>query len=202
MSNTLPGPLRDLVEQFSSFPGVGPKSALRMAMTLLKWPEEKTRDLGRRIQKLRDSLCICSQCRTLSDSDPCTICLDPGRSNGQLCIVAEWDSLLSMEEAGFFRGRYFVLGGLLSPLEGVSSRNLEIDALHDRLGRGDINEVILALGTIMEAENTGSFLRDMLEKKFPHITLTRLAQGIPLGSELKYIDRDTLRQSLEYRQNF
>jgi recombination protein RecR len=107
-----------------------------------------------------------------------------------------------MEEIGFFRGKYFVLGGLLSPLEGVSSQNLEIDALRQRLEQGDISEVILALGTIMEAENTGSFLRSLLEKEFSGISLTRLAQGIPLGAELKYIDRDTLRQSLEYRQSF
>lgn len=202
MSNALPGPLQELVDQFSSFPGVGPKSALRMAMTLLKWPEDRARTLGQRIIQLRDSLCICSQCRTLSDSDPCSICCDPNRDTGQLCIVAEWDSVLSMEEIGFFRGKYFVLGGLLSPLEGVSSQNLEIDALRQRLEQGDISEVILALGTIMEAENTGSFLRSLLEKEFSGISLTRLAQGIPLGAELKYIDRDTLRQSLEYRQSF
>ncbi len=202
MSTALPKSLQELVDQFSALPGVGPKSALRMAMTLLKWPEEKTRNLGRSIGELRDSLCICSQCRTLADTDPCSICADPARENGQLCILAEWDSVLNMEDLGHYRGKYFVLGGLLSPLEGISSQNLEIDALRQRLQKGDIREVILALGTIMEAENTGSFLRDMLEKEFPSVTLSRLAQGIPLGAELKYIDRDTLRQSLDYRQNF
>ncbi|MFO7816392.1 MAG: recombination mediator RecR [Thermodesulfobacteriota bacterium] len=202
MSSTLPGPLQELVDKFSSFPGVGPKSALRMAMTLLKWPEENARNMGRSIAELRDNLCICSECRTLSDCDPCSICSDPARNTGQLCIVAEWDSVLNMEEIGLYRGKYFVLGGLLSPLDGVSSQNLEFSALRRRLAGEDIQEVILALGTIMEAENTGSYLRTMLENEFPDLSLTRLAQGIPVGTELKYIDRDTLRQSLEHRQNF
>ena len=98
----LPRSLQELVEQFAEFPGVGPKSALRMALTLLKWPKQKVYQLGQDVSTLRENLCICSQCASLSDSDPCSICADPVRSEEELCLVSDWDSLLVMEDAGFF----------------------------------------------------------------------------------------------------
>jgi len=198
--SNLPKPLQDVVERFSSLPGIGPKSALRMAMTILKWPEVQAQGLGQSILALRKSLAICSQCGSLADSDPCPICSDPARYNGQICVVGEWDSLLVMEEAGGYRGRYFILGGLLSPLEGVQPQDLEIDRLKAFLRQDDVRELILALGTTGDAEATGSYLKNMVDKEFPQISITRLAQGIPLGSEVKYMDRNTLRQSLQYRQ--
>jgi recombination protein RecR len=196
----LPRSLQGLVEQFAELPGVGPKSALRMALTLLRWPEDKVRRLGEDVAKLRDNLCICSQCASLSDSDPCTICADPARSEEQLCLVSDWDSLLVMEEAGFFRGKYLVLGGLLSPLDGVQPQNLELQRLRARLDTGLIGEVILALGTTAEGENTESYVKNLVEREYPSAKVSRLAQGIPLGAELKYIDRETLKQSLTHRQ--
>lgn len=196
----LPQPLQDVVERLSSLPGVGPKSALRMAMTLLKWPEPQARGLGQSILSLRENLSICSVCGSLSDSDPCSICADPRRETGQLCVVGEWDSLLVMEEAGGYGGRYFILGGLLSPLDGINPGDLDLDGLRTLLAQGNIGEVILALGTTGDAEATGSYLKNMLQKEFPGIGITRLAQGIPLGAEVKYMDRNTLRQSLAYRQ--
>ncbi|MDD2219009.1 MAG: recombination mediator RecR [Desulfoplanes sp.] len=199
MSN-LPKPLQDVVERFSSLPGIGPKSALRMAMAILKWPEVQAQGLGQSILALRKSLAICSQCGSLADSDPCPICSDPARYNGQICVVGEWDSLLVMEEAGGYRGRYFILGGLLSPLDGVQPQDLEIDRLKAFLRQDDVRELILALGTTGDAEATGSYLKNMVDKEFPQVSITRLAQGIPLGSEVKYMDRNTLRQSLQYRQ--
>ncbi|MFP4316945.1 MAG: recombination mediator RecR [Desulfovibrionales bacterium] len=198
----LPEPLQNVVDRLTQLPGIGPKSALRMAMTILKWPREKGMDLGRMILELRDSLCICGQCNAIADADPCAICTDQRRSEEQLCIVAEWDSILVMEEAGFFRGRYFVLGGLLSPLDGVEPQNLALDKLRQRIGQNCISELILALGTTHEAESTGSYIKNILARDFPGLSVTRLAQGIPLGSELKFIDRETLKQSLEYRQRF
>lgn len=194
-------PLQSLVDQLAALPGVGPKSALRMAMTMLKWPREKTRGLGQSVLDLRDNLCICSGCASLADNDPCDICSDPTREDEKLCVVSEWDSLLVMEESGFFRGRYLVLGGLLSPLDGIDSSTLEFSRLRKVLEKGQVRELILALGTTLESETTGSFIKNMLSREFPGITLTRLAQGIPLGSELKFMDRETLRQSMRYRQS-
>jgi len=196
----LPKPLQEVVNRLASLPGVGPKSALRMAMTLLKWPEPQARGLGESILSLRENLSICSICGSLSDTDPCTICEDPRRETGQLCLVGEWDTLLAMEEAGGYKGRYFILGGLLSPLDGVNPRDLELEGLRSLLAKEGVREAILALGTTGEAEATGSYLKNLIEKEFPQVGITRLAQGIPLGAEVKYMDRNTLRQSLEYRQ--
>ncbi|PIE68672.1 MAG: recombination protein RecR [Deltaproteobacteria bacterium] len=196
----LPKPLQDLVTRLASLPGVGPKSALRMAMTLLKWPETQARGLGQSILTLRENLSICSQCGSLGDTDPCPLCQDPKRDTGELCVVGEWDSLLVMEEAGGYKGRYCILGGLLSPLDGIHPKDLELDGLRALLASGTIHEVILALGTTGDAEATGSYLKNMIEKDFPKIKITRLAQGIPLGAEVKYMDGNTLRQSLVYRQ--
>ena len=200
--HSLPEPLQALVDQLSRLPGLGPKSALRMAMTLLKWPEAETRRLGKSIHGLRDNLNLCNLCGALTDSDPCPICADPARDPESLCIVAEWDSMLTIEEGGFYRGHYLILGGLLSPLDQVQSDSLDIERLNARLARGATREVILALGTIVEAENTASFLRGLIQRSHPEIHISRLAQGIPLGAEVKFMDRETLRQSMKYRQNF
>lgn len=197
----LPLPLQNLVDQLSRLPGIGPKSALRISMTMLKWPREKTRNLGQSILELREKLCVCSKCASLADNDPCDLCSDPARDEDKLCIVAEWDSLIVMEESGFFKGKYLVLGGLLSPLDGVETNSLEFDRLRELLGAGKIKELILALGTTLEAENTGSYIKNLVDREYPYLSLTRLAQGIPLGSDLKYMDKETLRQSMLHRQN-
>mgnify|MGYP001766750949 CR=1 FL=1 len=196
----LPAPLQKIVDQFSALPGVGPKSALRMALTLLKWPPESVRALGRNIEGLRDALHICSRCCGLADADPCHICADPKRRVDQLCLVSEWDSLMVMEEAGFYQGRYLILGGLLSPLDGVDAQALEMPRLNSILREGQVHEVILALGSTMEAEATSSYVHALVGRDFPAVAVTRLAQGIPLGAEIKYVDRETLKQSLKFRQ--
>lgn len=197
----LPEPLQALVEQLAKLPGLGPKSALRLAMTLLKWPASETRRLGKGIHDLRDNLHLCSRCGALTDKDPCAICSDPTRSPDMLCIVAEWDSMLTMEEGGFYRGHYLILGGLLAPLDNMNADSLELERLTRRLSEGSVQEIVLALGTTVEAENTASFVRSMVERNFPTIKISRLAQGIPLGAEVKFMDRETLRQSLLYRQS-
>lgn len=196
----LPEPLNALVSQLAKLPGLGPKSALRMAMTLLKWPESETRRLGSCIYELRDKLRICKRCGALSDSDPCQICIDPTRTTDTLCVISEWDSMLTMEEGGFYKGQYFILGGLLSALDNINSEHLEIDRLLQRLNENITSEIVLALGATVEAENTATFLRNLIHKRFPNLPITRLAQGIPLGAEVKFMDRETLRQSLQFRQ--
>ncbi|GFK95861.1 Recombination protein RecR [Fundidesulfovibrio magnetotacticus] len=197
----LPKPLADLVAELSSLPGLGPKSALRAALTLLKWPKARTQGLGRAIHDLRENLFLCSGCAGLAESDPCPICADPARHAEQLCLVSEWDSLLSLEETGLYKGRYLILGGLLSPLDGVDPGSLEFDRFQARLSEGAVQEVILALGSTLEAEATASFVKNLVERSHPGVRLTRLAQGIPLGAEVKYVDRETLKQSMIHRQN-
>lgn len=194
----MPEPLRALVEQLARLPGLGPKSALRIAMTLLKWPEAETRRLGLGIHDLRDQLRLCSRCGGLSATDPCAVCADPERSRDVLCLVAEWDSMLALDEGGFYHGQYLILGGLLAPLEGAGE--LDLNRLARRLAEGEVRELVLALGATMEGENTASYVRDMVKRRFPGISVSRLAQGIPLGGEVKHMDRETLRQSLRYRQ--
>ncbi len=194
----LPEPLKALVDQLAKLPGLGPKSALRLAMTLLKWPASETRRLGRGIHDLRDNLHLCRRCGALTDCDPCALCTDATRTQDMLCLVSEWDSMLTLEEGGFYRGQY--LGGLLAPLDNVNADSLELERLTRRLAEGQVREVVLALGTTVEAENTATFIRAMVERQYPGVRVTRLAQGIPLGAEVKFMDRETLRQSMQYRQ--
>ncbi|HDQ41034.1 MAG TPA: recombination protein RecR [Desulfonatronum sp.] len=198
----LPQTLRAVVDQLAGLPGLGPKSALRLALTLLKWPKQRTMNLGRSILELRDKLCLCSNCGGIADEDPCTICADPGRRSEYLCLVAEWDSMLVMEQSGMYRGMYLVLGGLLSPLDGINPEQLEMERLRAKLRDNGIQEVILALGTTAESESTASYIKNILERDYPSIQVTRLAQGIPLGMDLKFMDKETLRQSFTYRQKF
>lgn len=197
----IPEPLQAVVDQLSRLPGLGPKSALRCAMSFLKWPEAETRRLGTAIHDLRDKLHLCGHCGALSDTDPCAVCTDASRSRDMLCVVADWDSMLTLEGGGFYSGRYLILGGLLAPLDNVHPDSLNLEKLEDRLKEGEIAEVVLALGATVEAENTASFLRARVQARFPGIRVSRLAQGIPLGAEVKFMDKETLRQSLKFRQD-
>lgn len=200
MNNRIPEPLKALVEQLARLPGLGPKSAMRMAMTLLKWPQSETKRLGRAVHDLRDNLHLCSRCGGLTATDPCSICADTRRSTDVLCLVAEWDSMLTLDDGGFFQGQYLILGGLLAPLDNINTDALDLDRLTARLAEGEVKELILALGATIEAENTASYIRNLVARRFAHVRVTRLAQGIPLGSEVKFMDKETLRQSMHYRQ--
>lgn len=198
---TIPEPLQAVVDQLSRLPGLGPKSALRCAMSFLKWPAAETRRLGAAIHDLRDKLYLCGHCGALSDTDPCAICANASRSRDMLCVVADWDSMLALESGGFYTGLYLILGGLLAPLDNVHPDNLELEKLDARLKEGEVTEIVLALGATVEAENTASFLRARMRARFPSIRVSRLAQGIPLGAEVKFMDKETLRQSLTFRQD-
>ena len=201
MQDKLPEPLRAVVDQLATLPGLGPKSALRAALEMLKWPRPRAEALGRSILDLREKLFFCERCASLSDCSPCHICADPARDDSQIMVVSEWDSLLTIEEGGFYRGKYLVLGGLLEPLANIDSTSLEIERLTSRLEEGKVVEVILALGTTLEAEATASLIKDLAKRRYPGVRVSRLAQGIPLGAEVKFVDRETLRQSLQYRQD-
>lgn len=197
----LPEPLKAVVDQLARLPGLGPKSALRCAMTFLKWPESETRRLGKSIYELRDALHLCRVCGALTEDDPCHICRDSRRDQESLCIVADWDSLLTIEGGGFYNGQYLILGGLLAPLEDVHPDTLAFAKIDERLEGGAIKEIIFALGATVEAESTASFIKNRVARRTPGMKFTRLAQGIPLGSEVKFMDKETLQQSLRYRQD-
>ena len=170
-------------------------------MAFLKWPESETRRLGRAIHDLRDNLHLCGHCGALSDVNPCAVCADSSRSRETLCLVADWDSMLTLEDGGFYKGQYLILGGLLSPLDDMHPDGLDLERLDRRLEQGEVNEVILALGATVEAENTASYIRTRTQARHAQIRVSRLAQGIPLGAEVKFMDKETLRQSLKYRQD-
>jgi recombination protein RecR len=197
----LPEPLQAVVDQLARLPGLGPKSALRCAMAFLQWPEAETRRLGAAIHDLRDNLHLCERCGALADGTPCAVCADEKRRGESLCVVADWDSMLTIEGGAFYDGLFLILGGLLAPLDNVHPDSLDLERLDARLAEGLVNEVILALGATVEAENTASYLRARIKARHPGIRVSRLAQGIPLGAEVKFMDRETLRQSLQFRQD-
>lgn len=200
MQESIPEPLRELVDSLGRLPGLGPKSALRCAMTLLKWPEAQTRRLGAAIHDLRDKLCLCGRCGGLAAKSPCPVCADASRQRDTLMLVADWDSLLTIEQGGFYQGQYLILGGMIDLNAQNDADRLDLQRLFDRLAEGEVRELVLALGATLEADNTSAFVREMVQRRFPAVTISRLAQGIPLGAEVKFMDRETLRQSLKFRQ--
>lgn len=200
MAVKLPRQLASVVEKLSRLPGIGPVSAMRIAMRLLAWPKAEAEALGHAIVALREELCICSRCGGVADSDPCIICGDQQREQHVLCIVPEWDSVLALEAGGFYNGLYFVLGGLISATRKTGSGDLAIDKLEERLGKESIEEIVLALGSTLDAENTATYLKNLFADRFPDLRITRLAQGMPPGAEVKFMDRETLRQSMQNRQ--
>jgi recombination protein RecR len=196
----IPEPLQIVVDQLSRLPGFGPKSALRASMLLLKWPAAETTRFGQAIVDLRSRLALCSRCGALTDTDPCPVCADSSRDSAVLCLVAEWDSMLTMEQGAFYRGQYLILGGFLSLPDNLTPEALDLERLDKRLDEGEITELILGLGATVEAESTASYICSRVLRKHPEIKITRLALGIPLGSEIKYMDSETLRQSMKHRQ--
>jgi recombination protein RecR len=196
----LPEPLKKVVDHFASLPGLGPKSALRIALYLLTIPAQEVEAFGDAIISLRSTLTICEECGGFSDKSPCKLCADPSRDHSILCVVPDWDGVMVLERTRLFKGRYLVLGGLLSPIDGKNESALRLELLRRRLSKGEVKEIILALGATRDSEMTESFLKDLIAKEFPKIQVTRLAQGIPVGSELKYVDKETLKQSLTFRQ--
>ena len=188
--NKLPAPLQNVINHLARLPGMGPKSSLRSALAILKLSQSDA----------RDELALCARCGSLAAQSPCSICADPNRARDVLCLVSEWDSLLVMEEGGFYQGQYMILGGLISPLDNMPPEALELERLRARLREGEINEVVLALGATVEADTTAQYIKDLILREFVGIRVFRLAQGIPQGGEVKHMDRETLRQSLKYKQ--
>ncbi|MBW1863311.1 MAG: recombination protein RecR [Deltaproteobacteria bacterium] len=192
-----PPPLEKLIEQLSRLPGIGQKSATRVALYILKSQRELAENLAKNLIDVKDKIKLCSICFNLTDSDVCFICRDKNRDNGIICIVEGPGDQLAVEEAGIFKGRYHVLHGVLSPLDGIGPEDLKISKLLDRLEKEDVKEVILATNPTAEGEATASFLVKLLSHK--ELKITRIALGVPMGGDLKYMDSMTLQHSFKSR---
>ena len=185
-----------LIQLLAKLPGLGPRSARRAARTLLKKRETLLEPLAAALRGAADAITICSQCGNLDTTNPCAICRDPRRDAHILCIVEDVADLWALERAGVFRGRYHVLGGALSALDGVTPERLNIANLQSRLA--DIGEVILAMNATVEGQTTAHYLMDVLGSS--NVKVTRLAHGVPVGGELDYLDEGTLSAAFKARR--
>jgi recombination protein RecR len=191
-------PLARLIQECKRLPGIGQKSAQRIAFHLLRAPREDSANLAQAILDIKDKLTICAQCNNISDSELCLFCRDPHREHNQICVVEEPHNILPIETTHTFRGLYHVLHGALSPLRGIGPEQLKIKGLVDRLHNGDVQEIIVATNPTVEGEATAVYLSRLLKPLGPRIT--RIAMGIPVGSDLEFADEVTMSRSLENRR--
>lgn len=198
--SSIPKTIEKAIGEFQKLPGIGQKTAERLVFFLLKRTPEDVRLLGQTLQSLRDGLRYCEQCQNFSLEPVCGLCSDPGRDSSILCIVEDMLDLVAIEKAGSFRGHYHVLHGVISPIDGVGPDDLKTAELEERLKKGGIKEVILALNPSLEGEATSAYLLRILR---PHnVKITRIARGIPMGGDLEYADPHTLKKALEGRGEY
>lgn len=194
-----PPPLERLIEQFTKLPGIGQKSAARMALYVLRSKRELAEKLAATLIEVKEKIKFCSVCYNLTDEEVCPICRDPNRQNGTLCVVEGPGDQLALEESGAFKGRYHVLHGVLAPLDGIGPEDLKIGELLGRIEREGISEVILATNPTAEGETTASYLSKVLSEKDRGVSVSRIALGVPMGGDLKYMDRMTLEHAMKSR---
>ena len=190
-------PITRLIEELARLPGVGAKTASRLAMHILRSSREDAENLARAILEVKEKIRLCSLCFNLTDQDSCRICQDPRRDGEVICVVSGPEDLMALEKSGSFRGLYHVLHGVLSPLEGVGPKDLRIGELLSRLQGGKVKEVILATNPSVEGEATAQYLSQIIKPL--GVRVTRIARGVPMGGDLQYIDQVTLSKSLENR---
>lgn len=190
-------PLEKLIKQLSRLPGIGQKSATRVALYILNNKDDLAENLASSLIEVKEKIKFCPICFNFTDNEPCSICRDSNRANGVICIVEGPGDQLAIEESGTFKGRYHVLHGVLSPLDGIGPENLKIGELLVRLENEEIDEVVLATNPTTQGEATASYLADLLSCK--DIRITRIALGVPMGGDLKYMDTMTLRHCFNRR---
>ena len=193
------GPIQDLVDELARLPGIGPKSAQRLAFYLVKAPAQDAHRLAEAIVSAKEKVRFCRECFGVSEGELCRICRDAGRDPAVICVVEESKDQAAIEKAGVVRGRYHVLGGAINPIAGVGPEQLRIRELLTRLNDGEIQEVIIATDPNLEGEATATYLARML--KTIGIAVTRLASGLPVGGDLEYADEVTLGRAFEGRRN-
>jgi recombination protein RecR len=192
-----PAALTRVIIALGKWPGVGEKTAGRMSMHLLRAPQGEVLELAQALLELKEKIRLCRRCYAFADQELCPLCADPARSQGQILVVADPGDLLALERVGWFRGLYHVLGGLLSPLEGVGPDDLRLRELLERIEADGIKEVILALNPNLEGESTTTYLSQELRPL--EVKVTRIAYGLPMGGDIKYADHQTLKESLSHR---
>ncbi|MBE6196289.1 MAG: recombination protein RecR [Rikenellaceae bacterium] len=191
--------LQDVVGEFSKLPGIGRRTALRLAMHLLKMEADSVGEMTRSIDRFRNEIRHCNCCNNLSDRERCPICEDPTRDRSTICVVEQVADLLSIEHTRQYRGLYHVLGGVISPMQGIAPSDLKIDLLLERIARGEVREVILAISTSVEGETTSFYLMNRLNQ-YPAVKVSTIARGIGFGDELEYVDELTITHALINRR--
>ncbi len=197
---SLPEPIQNLINNFSRLPGIGPKTASRLTFYLLRAPEDLARDLGESLLELKSGTTFCRTCFniTASGREECEICTSLERDGALVCVVEEPLDMLALERTGGYLGRYHVLNGALSPIEGIGPEDLKIRELIERVKDGGVKEIILATNPSMEGDYTAAYIQQQLEPL--DVQLTRLARGLPVGGDLEYADQSTLLRALDGRQ--
>lgn len=194
--------LDNAVTELSRLPGIGRKTALRLALHLLRCSPETSDALGKSIIDMRHGIRYCSVCHNISQTDICPICATPSRDNETVCVVENVRDVISFENTGRFNGLYHVLGGVISPIDGIGPDKLEIDSLIKRVATGEVKEVILALGATMEGDTTNFYIFRRLSELEKDIRITQIARGVTVGNDIEYTDEITLGRSLEGRVPF
>ena len=200
MPSAFPPALERLIKNLSRLPGIGEKTATRLALHILRWPKELAGELAESIDVLHDRIQLCSSCYTFSEQDPCPVCSDPKREPSTICVVEEPGDLLAMEKTRVFRGVYHVLHGVISPMDGIGPEQLKINELLARVDsalNNELKEIIIATSSTAAGEATAAYLAELLSRK--GIKTSRIACGIPMGMDLKYADRMTLQRAIEAR---
>ena len=192
--------LQQLIEAFCCLPGVGPKTAQRMAFYILERDREGGLQLAEVLTNAVRQIGHCSRCRTLTEADLCSLCANPKRDDGQLCVVETPADVIAIEQATDYHGRYFVLGGRLSPLDGIGPKELGMEQLAMVLDNDELREVILATNPTVEGEATAQYISDMASRR--GVAVSRIAHGVPLGGELEYVDGGTLAHAFSGRRDF
>lgn len=194
-----PPSLEKLIEQFTRLPGIGQKSATRLALFILRSDGEVGNSLAESLKEVKEKIKFCSVCFNFTDKDPCFICSNDSRADGTICVVETPGDQLALEESGYFKGRYHVIHGVLSPLEGIGPEDLKIGELLKRIEKEKIKEIILATNPTAEGETTASYIAKLLSDRNKGLKITRIALGVPMGGDLKYTDRMTLQHALASR---
>jgi len=192
-----PKSITDLIRSLAKLPGVGEKTAERLAVHILRRPRSEAEALAHSITVMKQSVRLCSRCFGLSDAEQCHICQDPSRNQSLVCVVEQPADMIALEKSGAFGGLYHILGGTLMPMEGVGPEDLRIRELFERIVAGSVKEIILATGTSVEGESTAAYIAQQLAGR--DIRVTRIASGVPVGGDLKYVDKMTLKCALDGR---